>query len=61
METKKLCRTEGMLGGVCAGIAKYLNIDPTVVRLITVAATVLTGSLFLWAYLIAWAIMPKEA
>ena len=32
---KKLYRskTDQMLGGVCAGIAKYVNMDPTVIRL----------------------------
>ncbi len=34
-EPRRLYRipSEGMIGGVCAGLAEYLNTDPTVIRL----------------------------
>lgn len=59
METKKLYRnpSEGMLGGVCAGLGEYLAIDPTLVRLIFVLLF-LTGSAGLWIYLIMLLIVP---
>jgi phage shock protein C len=43
--TKKLYRssTDNMLTGVCGGIAEYLNIDSTVLRLIWVLIVVFTG------------------
>ncbi len=47
-----------MLCGVCAGIAEYLNIDPTIVRLIWAVLTLLGGSGIL-LYIIAAVIMPK--
>ncbi|SCP99201.1 PspC domain-containing protein [Anaerobium acetethylicum] len=59
MEPKKLCksRTNRMIAGVCGGIGEYLNIDPTVVRLITVLLG-FTGTGII-AYLVAAIIMPE--
>lgn len=59
---KKLCRTVGSEArflGVCGGLAKYFEFDPTVVRLIVVLLFFFAG-LSLWVYLIAALIMPKE-
>ena len=47
------------LDGVCAGIAHYLDIDPTVVRLVMVLFT-LGGGAGLLLYLIAAVIMPRS-
>jgi len=57
---KKLYRVENgkMIAGVCAGLAEYLNIDPTVVRLIW-ALVGLSGAGVL-AYLIAALIIPVK-
>ena len=48
-----------MIGGVCAGIARYLNLDVTIVRIAFVLIAVFGGSGIL-AYLILWAVMPKD-
>jgi len=58
MEPKKLYRsnTDKMICGVCGGIGEYLNIDPTVVRLLWVIFA-FTGVGFL-AYIAAAIIMP---
>lgn len=48
-----------MIAGVCAGIGRYLNIDPTLVRLIWVILSFGYGSGIL-AYLLAWIIIPPE-
>ena len=58
---KRLTRVENgkMLCGVCAGIGKYFNIDPTLVRLGFVIMTCFGGSGLL-AYLAAAIIIPKE-
>ena len=37
----RLAKQDAKLAGVCGGIADYFHIDPTVIRLIFVAATVL--------------------
>jgi phage shock protein C len=50
----------GQLGGVCAGIAAYLNTDATVVRLAWVILSVVPGAIIggLLAYAAAWLILP---
>ena len=56
---KKLYKSNNrMICGVCAGIAEYLGIDPTVVRLIC-AALGLTGTGIL-LYIIAALVMPEN-
>jgi len=45
--------------GVCAGLAEYFGVDPTVVRLLWVFVTLVTGVVpGILAYLIGWMIMP---
>lgn len=56
---KKLYKSNNrMICGVCAGIAEYLGIDPTVVRLLW-AAIGLTGTGIL-LYIIAALVMPEN-
>lgn len=52
-------RTDRMLAGVCGGIAKYFEIDPTLVRLFWLIATFAGGSGIL-AYIIAAIVIPLE-
>lgn len=61
MDNRKLYRSRNdvMLAGVCAGLAKYFSMDPTVVRLIFVLLLLLGGNGIL-IYLILWIIMPQE-
>ena len=49
-----------VLGGVCAGLADHLGIDPTLVRVLTVLVTVLGFGSVIIAYLVAWVIVPKD-
>ena len=60
MEQKKLTKssTNRMICGVCAGIAEYLGMDPTVIRLLWVLLTVFGGSGII-AYIIAAIIIPE--
>lgn len=57
---KKLYRNinDKMIAGVCSGLAEYLNIDPTIVRLIW-ALIGLSGAGIV-AYLIAAIIIPEK-
>jgi len=59
--TKRLYRSnsEKMIAGVCGGLAKYMNIDPTVVRLIFILLLFAPPSGVL-IYLILWLITPLE-
>jgi len=60
---KRLTRshTDRMLAGICGGLAKYLNVDPSIIRLVFALATLFTvvfpGILI---YLIMWIVVPKE-
>ena len=60
-KTKKLYRSKKnrVIGGVCGGIAEYVNADSTLIRLIWVLATLLWGA-GLFAYIIAWIIIPEK-
>ena len=56
-EKKRLTRSDDkMIGGVCAGLAEYLDIDPTIVRIVW-ELMVLFAILL---YVILWLIMPKQ-
>ena len=52
-EQKKIC-------GVCAGVAEYFAIDPTLVRVIW-AALALAGSVGFWAYIICAFVFPDKS
>jgi phage shock protein C len=47
-----------MVAGVCAGLADYLRVDPTLIRVGFALLAVLTWGVALVAYVIAWAVMP---
>lgn len=51
-------RTDRILGGVAAGIARYFGVDPILIRLGFVLLTIAGGSGVL-IYLIAWVIIPE--
>lgn len=53
-------RDERMISGVCGGLGKYFDIDPTIIRLIFVFGALVTGSGLFWAYLIMMLIVPEE-
>jgi phage shock protein C len=46
--------------GVCAGLARYLDVDVTLVRIAVVAAFFCSGGLVLLAYIVAIFIMPVD-
>lgn len=52
-------RTDKKIAGVCGGLAKYLNVDPTIVRLIW-ALVVIFGGAGLLAYIICALVIPEE-
>ncbi|MDE5791173.1 MAG: PspC domain-containing protein [Muribaculaceae bacterium] len=58
---KRLFRdsSNGMIGGVCAGLAEYLNVDVTWVRLIAVALCFVSLSTLAFAYIILWIVLPN--
>lgn len=62
MESKKLCRSASnrMICGVCGGIGEYLNLDPTVIRLIWAICTAVSCGTALLVYIIAAVVMPEQ-
>lgn len=52
-------RTDKKICGVCAGLAKYLNMDVTIMRLLVVLLTLFVGG-GLIAYIICALVMPEE-
>lgn len=53
-------REDRKIAGVCAGFARYLGVDVTLVRLIAVVLAVCPPTSGLIAYLVAWIIMPND-
>lgn len=58
---KRLYRSadDRMIAGVCAGLAEFLEIDPTIVRLLFVLGLFAGGATF-WAYLVMMLVVPEE-
>jgi phage shock protein C len=58
---KRLYRDKSneMIAGVCSGIANYLDVDATVIRLVFVLFTFIGGG-GLWIYIILAIIMPVQ-
>jgi phage shock protein C len=56
---KRLMRSsqDKKIGGVCAGLADYFDLDPTVVRVVWLLA-ILFGGTGLLVYLILWIVLP---
>ncbi len=62
MNEKRLVRVEEgrMIAGVCTGLARYLGVDTTIVRIIfALLALFAMGGLVI--YLILWLLMPMES
>ncbi len=54
-------RKNKFIAGVLAGIAMYFKIDATIVRLIFIVIMIITGFVpMIFAYIIAWIIMPEK-
>ena len=52
-------RSDKVIGGVCGGLAEYLGIDSSIIRLITLAL-IFVGGVSIWIYIIAALVIPLE-
>ena len=52
-------RQDRVIGGVCGGLGRYLQVDPVLLRIAAVALA-LSGGLGVLAYIIAWIAIPEE-
>lgn len=55
-----LSETDEWIGGVCGGLADYLGMDSTVVRLLF-AGSLLFGGAGIWVYIALWILLPEES
>lgn len=61
MKKLYLSDTDKKLAGVCGGIAEYLAVDSTVVRLLVVLLAIMTaGFPVVIGYLLAWLVIPTR-
>src|SRR3954470_18237019 len=60
-EPRRLTRSSSdkVLGGVCGGLARYLNVDPVIVRVVAVVLAFFGGA-GIAAYLAAWLLIPSD-
>jgi phage shock protein C len=62
---RKLTRSKKnrMLAGVCGGVAEYVDVDPTIVRLVWAGVTLfpVTAPIGLAGYFLAWLIVPETS
>ena len=53
-------RSEGFIGGVCAGLADHWGVATWMVRLAAIALLLFTGSLAFWGYIVAWIVLSPR-
>ena len=60
--SKRLTRSrdDRVIAGVCGGLARYLNVDASLVRILTVVLTVLVSGLPLLLYIVAVFVVPED-
>lgn len=60
---KKLYRSEEnkIIAGVCGGIGEYFDIDPTLIRVVYIFLSLLTGGFGFPMYFILWIIIPSKS
>jgi phage shock protein PspC (stress-responsive transcriptional regulator) len=52
-------RTDRKVAGVCGGLAEFLEIDPTIVRVVYFLALVVPGGIGVLPYIVLWIILPE--
>lgn len=60
--TRRLVRRTDnrMIGGVCSGVADYLGVDVTLVRVLTVLGAIFGMGSLVVAYAVMWLLLPEE-
>jgi phage shock protein PspC (stress-responsive transcriptional regulator) len=51
---------EKSIGGVCAGFARYLGVDVTLLRVVWLCTAILLAGTGFLVYLICWIVMPAD-
>jgi len=61
---RRIYRSEknSMIAGVCGGLGEMLDVDPTIIRLMYVFATIFTGLVpLIVTYVLGWIIIPTAS
>lgn len=60
IRTRRLTRShDRVLGGVCSGLADFLGVDVTLVRVLAVIGTLLGFGTIALAYVVLWVLLPE--
>ena len=54
-----LSETDEWIGGVCGGLADYLGVDSTIIRLLFLGSLIFGGA-GVWVYIALWSLLPEE-
>jgi len=61
MKRLYLSQTDKKIAGVCGGLGEYFDVDPTLIRLLTIVLGLMTAIIpVAVAYIIAWMIVPPK-
>jgi phage shock protein PspC (stress-responsive transcriptional regulator) len=52
-------RTDSVIGGVAGGVAEYLDVDPSIVRIVWAVLAIVTGGIFFVLYIVMWIVVPE--
>ena len=52
--------TDTVLGGVAGGVAEYLDVDPSIVRIVWAVLGLVTGGIFVVLYVVMWIVVPES-
>lgn len=52
--------TDRKISGVAGGLAQYLGMDPTLVRVLWVLAIAIPGGIGLLPYIALWIVLPED-
>ncbi|WP_128894579.1 PspC domain-containing protein [Longirhabdus pacifica] len=53
-------RNDKKIGGICGGLGENFNIDPSLIRIVLIIVTFVTGFILVPIYLLAMFVIPKE-
>lgn len=59
---KKLYRSRKnrVLGGICGGIGEYFEVDPVLIRVLSIVGAFITSGILVFAYIVSWLIIPEK-
>jgi phage shock protein C len=56
----RLDKANKKVAGVCAGFARYFEMDVSLMRVLWLAMAIITGGLGIFVYIAAWLVIPAD-